>query len=260
MTSPVNGEKRGSVRRLLGLRPAVAGAVGVFAVTATLVGAVTYAVAEPSAPPHTYYACAHGDQINAGSLTVDATPSCSKGQEVVSWNASGLAGPTGARGVNGEAGATGATGSTGETGATGVHGEDGATGATGPTGATGMNGQNGATGPTGATGPSGGATGAAGPTGATGATGPTGTNGVSGYEVVTKSGTVPHGSFLTDFVACPTGKLPVSGDAYGSGSSPLAIRMVQSAVIGTSWGVVIQNTDPSADVAYAVQAICVTIN
>ena len=134
------------MRRRFGLRPTLA--VGVLAVTATL-GAMTYAVAEPTAPPHTYYACAHGDQINAGSMTVDAAPSCSKGQAVVSWNQNGLVGPTGASGasgVNGQAGATGATGPTGATGTTGVNGEAGATGATGPTGATGatgVNGQNG---------------------------------------------------------------------------------------------------------------------
>ncbi len=211
---------------MLGSRPAVA--VGAFVLAATLGGAMTYAVAEPSAPLHTYYACAHDNQMNAGSITVDAPPSCSKGQTLVSWNQNGLAGPTGASGVNGTAGQAGATGSTGATGAPGGNGAAGPTGAAGPsggTGATGPTGTNGVAGPTGATGPSGGATGATGLTGPSGATGPAGTNGVSGYQVVTKSGTAPHGSVVTDFVTCPSGKHPVGGTAYATGSSPAAINL-----------------------------------
>jgi hypothetical protein len=224
---------------------------------------MTYAVADPSPSPHTYYACAHGAQIHAGSITIDETPSCSKGQALVSWNQNGVAGATGATGaagVNGENGAAGATG------APGADGHDGATGPTGPAGATGaagVHGQDGVAGPTGATGatgPSGGPTGPAGPTGATGATGAKGVNGVSGYQVVAKDGTAPHGTALTDYVACPAGKLPIGGSAYGTGSSPLAIKMIQSAVIGTSWGVVIENTDAAVDWGYTIQAVCVTVN
>ena len=166
---------------------------------------MTYAVAEQSLPPHTYYACAHGAQIRAHSITVDATPKCSRDQTVVSWNQNGLAGPTG---------------------------------------------------PTGATGPSGGPTG---PTGPTGATGATGANGVSGYQVMTKSGTAPHAAFITVFVACPTGKLPVGGAAYATDSS-LAISAVQSAVLGNSMGIVIENTNASADLGYTAQAVCVSVN
>jgi hypothetical protein len=184
---------------------------------------MTYAVAEQSLPPHTYYACAHGAQIRAHSITVDATPKCSRDQTVVSWNQNGLAGPTG------------------------------------PTGAPGTNGQNGLAGPTGATGATGPSGGPTGPTGPTGATGATGANGVSGYQVMTKSGTAPHAAFITVFVACPTGKLPVGGAAYATDSS-LAISAVQSAVLGNSMGIVIENTNASADLGYTAQAVCVSVN
>jgi hypothetical protein len=250
-----NGKRRQLLRKVLGLRPAVA--VGACAVTAVLGSAMTYAVAEPAPSPHTYFACAHGAQINAGSISVDETPSCSKGQALVSWNQNGIAGPTGAAGLDGQNGAAGATGAPGE------DGHDGATGPTGPAGATGaagVRGQDGVAGATGATGPSGGPTGPTGPTGATGATGAKGVNGVSGYQVVDKNGTAPHGTSLTDYLTCPAGKLPIGGNAYGTGSSPLSIKVIQSAVIGTSWGVVIENTDPTADWGYTMQAVCVTVN
>ena len=210
------------VRKVLTSRFAVA--IGTCAVTAVVGGTITYAVAEPSPSPQTFYACAHGSQIVPGSLSLDAPASCPKSQTVVSWNESGPMGPTGA------------------TGPRGADGLDGAPGPAGPTGATG------------ATGPAGGPIG---PTGPTGPRGPTGANGVSGYQLVTKNGTAPHAGMLTDFVGCPTGKLPVGGNGFGSGSSPLAIRVMQSAIVGTTWGVVIENTDPTADVAYTLQVICV---
>jgi len=261
LMSPGNGEKKAALQKVFGLRPAVA--VGACAVTAVLGSAMTYAVAEPSPSPHTYYACAHGAQMNAGSITVDETPSCSKSQALVSWNQNGVAGPTGATGA---AGVDGQNGAAGATGAPGVNGHDGATGSTGSggaTGAAGERGQDGVAGPTGATGatgPSGGPTGPTGLTGAAGAPGARGSNGVSGYQVVSKNGMAPHGGSLTDYVACPTGKLPIGGNAYGTGSSPLAIKMIQSAVIGASWGVVIENTDASADWGYTMQAVCATVN
>jgi hypothetical protein len=243
----------GRVRKVLTSRLAVA--IGACAVTAVVGGTITYAVAEPSPSPHTFYACAHGSQIVPGSLSVDAPASCPKSQTVVSWNENGAMGPPGAAGKNGLDGAAGPTGATGPRGADGA---PGAAGATGPGGADGHDGAPGPAGPTGATGATGPAGGPIGPAGPTGARGPTGANGVSGYQLVTKNGTAVHASSLTDFVACPTGKLPVGGNGFGSGSSPLAIRVVQSAIVGTTWGVVIENTDPSADVAYTLQVICVT--
>src|SRR4051794_6894027 len=264
MFSSENGEKVTALRTVLGSRFAVA--IGACAVTAVLGSAITYAFAEPSPPTHTFYACARGNQVRAHSITVDSTPRCSKHETVVSWNENGAAGPTGAPGATGQdgvAGPTGATGLAGPTGATGQNGVAGPTGATGlagPTGATGQNGVAGPTGATGSTGPSGGPTGPAGPTGAQGATGANGQNGVSGYQVVSKNGTVPHASFVNDFVACPTGKLPVGGNAFGTSSTPLTIRVVQSAVVGTSWGVIIQNTDPTVDAPYTAQAVCVSPN
>jgi hypothetical protein len=60
-------------------------------------------------------------------------------------------------------------------------------------------------------------------------------------------------------VACPTGKLPVGGAAYATDSS-LAISAVQSAVLGNSMGIVIENTNASADLGYTAQAVCVSVN
>ena len=169
-------------------------------------------------------------------------------------------------GPDGVAGATGATGTTGATAATGRWRARSA-GPTGATGATGANGRdrrrrrdrhNRRDRRDGSAWYAGRPNGADWRTGATGATGAKGQNGVSGYQVVERSGTAPHASFITDYVGCPTGKLPISGDTYGTGPSPLAIQVVQSAIIGSTWGVVIQNTDPSVDQGYTLQAVCVT--
>ena len=144
-------------------------------------------------------------------------------------------------------------------GATGANGQNGATGPAGPTGATGANGLNGAAGATGATGPSGGPTGPAGPPGAVGPTGAGGQNGVSGYQIVSKSGTVAHGAIVTIFVNCPAPKLPIGGSAFGTSSTnPLTITVIQSALMGAQWGVIIQNTDPTVDQPYTAQLVCVT--
>jgi len=274
----------GSVREVFASRRAVA--IGACVVTAVLGGTITYAVAEPSPPsPHTFYACANGSQIIPGSMAVDAIPSCSKNQNVVSWDENGAMGPTGATGKNGQDGAPGPAGPTGPrgadghdgaqgpmgaTGSAGTDGHDGAQGPIGATGARGLDGQDGrdgrdgrdgapgAAGPTGATGAPGPAGGPPGPAGPTGPRGPTGANGVSGYQLVSKNGTATHGSTLTEILTCPSGKLPVGGNAFGNGASQLAIRVVQSAIIGTSWGVVIENTDAVADVVYTAQVVCVT--
>ncbi|MWC29413.1 collagen-like protein [Paenibacillus sp. MMS18-CY102] len=146
------------------------------------------------------------------------TPSCSKTEQLISWNVGGPKGDTGAtgatgtqgtkgdtgaagaKGAEGDRGATGATGTKGDTGATGAAGAKGDTGAVGPAGPQGAQGDTGAVGPagpqgaqgdTGAVGPAGpqgpqgdtGAVGPAGPQGAqgdTGAVGPTGPQGPQG--------------------------------------------------------------------------------
>src|SRR5689334_8798799 len=125
------------MRNHLNSRPAIAIATGI--ATAVLVGGITYAVAAPSPPPHTYYACANSKVI-AGSITVDTPPTCPKGQTILSWNQNGADGATGATG------ATGTNGATGPTGPSGTDGSNGATGATGPTGADGVDGATGANG------------------------------------------------------------------------------------------------------------------
>jgi hypothetical protein len=242
----------GRVRKVLASRFAVA--ISACAATAVLGGTITYAVAEPAPSPHTFYACAHRSNIIPGSISVDGAPSCPKNQTVVSWDEHGAMGPTGARGLNG---LDGAAGPTGPTGATGARGLDGAAGPTGATGDRGAEGAIGPAGPTGATGPAGGPIG---PTGPTGPTGPKGANGVSGYQIVSRNGTAPHAGFATEFLACPSGKLPVGGAGFGTGTSPMAIRVVQSAASGASWGIIVENTDATVDRPYTVQAICVTVS
>jgi hypothetical protein len=238
----------GSVREILASRVAVA--IGTCVVTAVVAGTVTHAVASPGASPHTFFACAHGNQIVAGSISVDTTPSCSKNQTVVSWDEQGAVGPAGADGKEGRDGAAGPTGPTGARGA------DGATGPRGADGVEGRDGAEGPAGPTGATGATGPAGGPIGPTGPTGPRGATGANGVSGYQVVTRNGTAARATVVTEIVGCPTGKLPIAGNVFGNGSSQLAIRIAQSAIIGTSFGIVFENTDTGADVPYTVQVTC----
>jgi len=77
---------------------------------------------------------------------------------------------------------------------------------------------------------------------------------------MTKNGTAPHANFITVFVACPIGKLPIGGSAFGTGATPMTIRVVQTAMISASLGVVIENTDPAVDAPYTAQAVCVSAN
>jgi hypothetical protein len=110
------GERqRFSIRQTFGI---VAAAV---LTTAAVVGG-GFALAAPGDSPNTYYACANGNRLLPGSVTINTPPKCSKNQTVVSWNENGVAGatgPTGANGIDGADGATGPTGATGEPGSAG---------------------------------------------------------------------------------------------------------------------------------------------
>lgn len=112
---------------------------------------------------------------------VSSSPSftCSPPNEAITWETTGVVGPSGPQGPKGSQGPAGAIGATGPSGPQGPVGPAGAIGPVGLTGATGPAGITGLTGPEGPEGPTG-ATGAVGPTGPTG---PSGTNGVQFYTL-----------------------------------------------------------------------------
>ncbi len=158
--------------------------VAVGAAAALLTAGVAVAANSATAEV-TYFACAKGDRINAGSITIGAAPVCPSGASLVQWNAQGPqgeigpAGPQGVKGDTGDTGPQGPIGLTGATGAQGEKGETGETGATGPQGPIGLTGLTGLTGPQGEKGDTG-ATGPQGPIGLTGPTGPQGEKGETG--------------------------------------------------------------------------------
>ena len=81
------------------------------------------------------WACA---KKNNGRLRAVAGPGrCKRGEQALSWNVQGPAGPSGPPGPAGPAGATGSAGPQGAAGPPGADGARGATGSRGPTGATG---------------------------------------------------------------------------------------------------------------------------
>ena len=132
----------------------------------------------------------------------------------------GAPGPEGPQGPAGPQGATGPQGPAGPAGATGPAGPAGAAGAAGPAGAAGAVGPTGPMGPQGVPGTSGapGLPGAQGPAGLAGPAGASG--GLSGYEQVSAesavvampaTSTTPSALLLTAGVACPAGKVPISG-------------------------------------------------
>lgn len=104
---------------------------------------------------------------------------CNPPNRQISWDESGVVGPTGPTGPMGNEGAAGPMGATGPSGPQGPVGPAGDIGPVGLVGATGPIGLSGFEGPQGPEGP----TGATGPTGPTGATGPSGTNGVQFYTL-----------------------------------------------------------------------------
>jgi hypothetical protein len=85
-------------------------------------------------------------------------------------------------------------------------------------------------------------------------------SGVPGYEVVTKNVTIPADGFLGDSLACPAGKRPLSGN-YFLTSAPTfgALRLVQSQIGPTTWGMVIENVGgASVAVTATLQVVCAT--
>jgi len=80
----------------------------------------------------TLFACV-GERSGAMRL-VDGADDCLRGEELVSWNTQGPAGPQGPKGDTGAAGQQGATGQTGATGSQGLIGLEGPPGDKGDTG------------------------------------------------------------------------------------------------------------------------------
>lgn len=85
-------------------------------------------------------------------------------------------------------------------------------------------------------------------------------SGLAGYEVVNKNTVLPSNNFLADGVNCPAGKRPLSGN-YRLTSAPTfgAVRLVQSEITATGWGVVIENVGartPAVNVT--LQVVCAT--
>jgi len=120
--------------------------------------------------------------ISPGKLKVVSTSgTCSAPNRAITWDSTGVVGPSGPLGPKGMQGPQGPTGTAGQMGPQGPVGPAGAigmpgnVGATGPIGLAGQMGQEGPQGPTG-------------PTGATGPTGPTGSSGVNGTQFYTLGG------------------------------------------------------------------------
>src|SRR5260221_3136181 len=103
--------------------------------------------------PTTFLAClGNGSFYN---VTLNGTPTCRRGDTLVTWDQIGPASPAGPVGPTGAVGPVGPVGPVAATGATGATGAIAATGAAGPTGPTADTGATGATAPTGSTGPPG---------------------------------------------------------------------------------------------------------
>lgn len=121
--------------------------VGIAAVIALSFTASSIFTALGSTPPDTYSACVAPPNnrlpsnlsgvLALGTLynvTVNGTPHCKSGDQLITWNQVGPTGATGPIGQTGATGATGLTGATGQTGQTGATGQAGAPGAPGDAG------------------------------------------------------------------------------------------------------------------------------
>jgi hypothetical protein len=137
----------------------------------------------------------------------------------------------------------GAVGSAGPTGPTGANGAQGAMGQDGPVGPAGPQGAAGPVGPAGPAGPQGdpGAQGPAGAAGPAGAQGPAGAAGTFSVAACARVESAPKflNSFYTDIsVACPAGKLPVTGGySLSTWNSSLSCIPVATESNGSGWNV-----------------------
>lgn len=115
-------------------------------------------------------------------------------------------------------------------------------------------------GPQGETGPAGpiGPVGPQGETGPQGPQGPAGTPGVSGYQVVSIQSQILSGQRGGFAVACPAGKVAISGGVRAD--SLLPTQMVSSYPQNPSvWNTQVENTSTSTQ-TYTFFAVCVTAN
>ena len=109
-------------------------------------GYVAVAGASSSAPDATYGACLNLASKTVSQITINGSPTCRAGFQVITWSAQGPqgpVGPTGPTGAQGPQGPAGPTGPTGAQGAQGLTGPTGAQGAQGPAGPTGVQGPQG---------------------------------------------------------------------------------------------------------------------
>ncbi|MGZ8662261.1 MAG: hypothetical protein ACXWYI_09310 [Actinomycetota bacterium] len=93
-----------------------------------------------------FAACAKNGKVILGTLSVNETPTCTGGSEMVQWNETGPVGPQGPEGPQGEQGLQGERGPKGEQGLQGeqgLRGEQGLQGDPGPRGEPGLQGDQG---------------------------------------------------------------------------------------------------------------------
>jgi collagen triple helix repeat protein len=116
-----------------------------------------------------------------GKTIVSTDGTCNSPNRAITWDSTGVVGPSGIQGSKGQQGPQGPTGTAGEMGPQGPVGPAGNIGGVGLVGATGP------LGPAGEMGPQG-PEGSTGPTGPTGATGPSGIPGINGVQFYTLGG------------------------------------------------------------------------
>jgi hypothetical protein len=154
-------EPLGAKRRQRIRIPALTRPVGIAVLAATVTvlaaGGVAFAVTTASGGGGTeFWACLNpGGELKDVTQDASNIPSCTGNSTLVSWSATGPAGPIGAAGPTGPAGATGPAGPTGPAGASGSPGATGPAGSPGPSGPQGSPGPTGPVGPTGPQGPAG---------------------------------------------------------------------------------------------------------
>ena len=156
------------------------------------------------------------------NVRVNSTPTCFRGDTLISWNQNGPQGPQGPQGPKGDKGDTGATGATGAAGAKGDKGDKGDTGAQGPVGPQ----------------------------------GPTGTFG--SIHTFSLSADMPNNVADTLNVACDSGSL-ISG-GFDVGEALIGITVDTNRPAGNpphEWDVTVANTS-GVDVTLTVFVVCIT--
>src|SRR5258708_2908993 len=143
---------------------------------------------------------------------VSINGTCDSPNRAITWDSTGVAGPSGIAGAKGQQGPQGPTGTAGEMGPQGPVGPAGNIGGVGMVGATGP------LGPAGEMGPQG-PEGMTGPTGATGATGPSGVPGINGVQFYTLGG----GDLGSNVELLFGYQSVLGGDDAASGGNPFCV-------------------------------------